>query len=194
MWQLSKRDDCPQIDYSRPLSSGLFLCYLRPMRQEISNLPQSQMYLTVANWGIDSMVSERPLGTAFRFHVVGILASLRAVQHALMNHDSTLSDKHRELVSAWKKNTPMDGFEINFITTSRNDSLKGGFFDAYAIKGESGTGSGGNYVITEERYDTFYDKDGETRDLIADMQSSAKWCKKQLASISAQLPKMYAPD
>ena len=57
---------------------------------------------------------------------MGILASLRAVQHALLNHDSTLSPEHKKAIEAWKKSTPFDGPEITFIKNSRDLILKGG--------------------------------------------------------------------
>jgi hypothetical protein len=34
----------------------------------------------------------------FRFYLIGILATLRAVQHVLKNHDSTLSDEHKRVI------------------------------------------------------------------------------------------------
>jgi hypothetical protein len=52
------------------------------------------MYLKSAQWGFDELLTKKLSGYAFRFYSIGILASLRAVQHALMNHDSTLSDEH----------------------------------------------------------------------------------------------------
>jgi hypothetical protein len=164
------------------------------MNQEIPNLPQSRLYLEVAKWGIESLLAKKPLGKEFRFHVVGIIASLRAVQHALLNHDSTISEQHRALISAWKKNTPMDGFEINFIRTSRNDILKAGSFESYATKSESGTGEGSNYTVSHEDYEVAYYKNKERRDLIADMQRAVAWCEKELNIISAQLPRLNAPD
>jgi hypothetical protein len=60
----------------------------------------------------------------FLFFTVGILAALRAVQHALLNHDSTLSTE--------QKSTPFNGPEITFIKNSRDLILKAGAFPAYA--------------------------------------------------------------
>jgi len=152
------------------------------------------MYLDIAKWGIETLTAGKLMGKPFRFQIVGILASLRAVQHALLNHDSKLSEKHTELIEAWKKNTPMDGPEITFIKTSRDAILKAGDFDAYAISTESSIGEYSNREITREDYETAYYKGGERRDLLADMQAAVKWCENQLQAISAQLPKMYAPE
>ena len=117
-----------------------------------------------------------------------ILASLRAVQHALLNHDSTLSDQHKAVIEEWKKQTPMDGTEITFIKRSRDLILKGGSFEAYATRPESGIGEGSNLQITAEGYDTAYYADGKRRDLLEDMRAAVKWCDKELTVIEAQLP------
>jgi hypothetical protein len=95
-------------------------------------LPQSSYYLRAAQYGIDALLKQRPMGEGFLFFTVGILASLRAVQHALLNHDSTLSPEHKRAIEAWKKSTSFDGPEITFIKNSRDLILKGGAFQAYA--------------------------------------------------------------
>lgn len=118
---------------------------------------------------------------------------MRAVHHALLNFDSTISKRHRSVIDAWKRDAPNDGFEIIFIRTARNNILKKGFFNAYATITESGNGEGSNYTVTREKYDTAYYKDDVRRDLIADMQMAAAWCEKQLDAISAQLPTLDAP-
>ncbi len=163
------------------------------MHRQIPNLPQSRLYLDVAKWGIERLLADKPHGKAFYFYAVGILASLRAVRHALLNFDSTISDQHRSVIDAWKRNTPEDGPEITFIRTTRNDILKKSFFDAYSTKTESSIGEYSNPTITREGYDTAYYKDGVRHDLIADMQMAAAWCEKQLDAISAQLPPLDAP-
>jgi hypothetical protein len=112
------------------------------MIQRNLKLPQSRYYLRAAQYGIDALVSQRPMNEGFLFIVVGILASLRAVQHALLNHDSKLSDQHKAVIQAWKKSTPMYGPEIKFINHSRDLILKGGAFDAYATRTEGGIGIG----------------------------------------------------
>jgi hypothetical protein len=89
-------------------------------------LPQSSYYLRAAIYGISALLKERPMGEGFLFYTVGILASLRAVQHALLNHDSTLSPEHKKAIGAWKNSTPFDAFETAFIKHSRDLILKGG--------------------------------------------------------------------
>jgi hypothetical protein len=71
-------------------------------------LPQSSYYLEAAKYGIDAVLKQRSMDEGFLFFTVGILASLRAVQHALLNHDSTLSPEHERTIEAWKKSTPFD--------------------------------------------------------------------------------------
>jgi hypothetical protein len=41
------------------------------------------MYLQSAQWGFDELLRMQLLNPAFLFYLIGILASLRAVQHAL---------------------------------------------------------------------------------------------------------------
>jgi hypothetical protein len=129
----------------------------------------------------------------FLFVTVGILACLRAVQHSLLNHDSTLSVQHRAVVAAWKKSTPMDGPEITFIKTSRDLIRKAGAFSAYAGLRRAGIGEGTNFKTTRETYDTGYYVGEERRDLIADMRSASEWCDNQLTAIEAQVPAINLP-
>ncbi len=42
-------------------------------------LPQARRYLRAARWGFDQMVEHRHIGSAFVFHIIGILTVLRAV-------------------------------------------------------------------------------------------------------------------
>jgi len=156
-------------------------------------LPQSRYYLGGAQYGIDALVAQRPMDEAFLFFVVGILASLRAVQHALLNHDSKLSDEHKAVIETWKKETPMDGPEIMFIKRSRDLILKEGAFEAYATRTESGIGEGSNFQITAEGYDTAYYVDGERRDLLEDMRAAVAWCDRELNAIEAQVPEINLP-
>jgi hypothetical protein len=59
------------------------------------------MYLQSAQWGFDELLTKQLNGYAYRFYLIGILASLRAVQHALKNHDSKLSEEHRRVIEDW---------------------------------------------------------------------------------------------
>ena len=152
-------------------------------------LPQSRLYLNAARWGMDEMVARKHLGQPFRFFVIGILASLRAVQHALYNHDRHISPAHRTVIDEWWNDpktvaTP----EFSFIKTSRDLILKGGSFESYATHSESGTGEGSNYTVTGEDYDLAYYVNGERHDLNEDIRKAIAWCDRELASIEANLP------
>lgn len=156
-------------------------------------LPQSSYYLRAAKYGIDALLKERPMDEGFLFYVVGILASLRAVQHALLNHDSTLSPEHERVIGAWKNSTPLDGPEIAFIKNSRDLILKGGAFQAYATYSYGGIGEGNNFQMTHEDYETAYYVNDERRSLIEDMRAAADWCEKELSALEAQVPEISLP-
>jgi hypothetical protein len=101
-----------------------------------------------------------------RFYLIGILASLRAVQHALVHHDSTVSDEHKQVVEKWLAATPLSTPELRFIQTSRNLILKRGSFRGYATLSESSTGEEPNLELTGTSYElAYYDEAGERHDL-----------------------------
>jgi hypothetical protein len=156
-------------------------------------LPQSRYYLRAANYGINALLDRKPMNEGFLFFGVGILASLRAVQHALLNHDSTLSDQHKEVIEAWKKSTPMNGPEITFIKTSRDLILKEGTSNAFVGLRQGGTFEGERFKVTREIYDAGYYVDGERRDLIAEMRAAADWCDRELTAIEAKVPAINLP-
>ena len=105
---------------------------------EPRKLPQARMYLKSAQWGFDELLAKKLSDYAFRFYLIGILASLRAVQHSLKSHDSTLSDEHKRVIDKWWQDTSTpEPPELHFIRTSRNLILKRGAFPAYAIVSES---------------------------------------------------------
>ena len=54
--------------------------------QELPKL-QARAYLNAAQCAFDNLTRQTLMGYDFRFHVIGILAPLRAVQHVLANHD-----------------------------------------------------------------------------------------------------------
>ena len=155
---------------------------------EIPKLPQARLYLKSAQWGIDELVKEKFEGYPFRFYMIGILASLRAVQHALRNHDRNISPAHRKVIDEWWNATPIDGPELSFIKLARDLILKEGSFESYATFSQSGTGEGSNYAVTSEDYDLAYWIDGERHDLLPELRSAAAWCDRELASIEAKLP------
>jgi hypothetical protein len=122
------------------------------------------------------MVAQKPMDEGFLFFSVAILASLGAVQHALLNHDNMLSPLHKEVIEEWKRSTPMKGPEITFIKTSRDHILKAGRFNAYAGLRQGGTFEGDHFKMTRETYETWYyvGEEHRRRDLIADMRAAVE--------------------
>lgn len=161
--------------------------------REIPKLPQARLYYKAARWGFDKMVEKRHSGYAYRFHMIGILASLRTVQFALFNHDRKISPLHANAIDAWKTATPMTTPELAFIKDARDQILKGGAFESYATSSESGTGEGTNYTITATDYEVDYMVNGERRDLLADLRKALEWSDNALREIEHQLPQEYEP-
>jgi len=147
------------------------------------------MYLNAAIWGMERLVSGRLHNAAFHFHLIGIHASLRAVQSVLVKHDCKLSQAHRMVIGAWGERTkdwraiP----ELTFIKISRDLILKEGAFDPYATSTESGIGEFDNGV-TRPVYDLAYYVDGVRRDLLADLRRAVDWCDRELTGLEDQLP------
>ena len=160
---------------------------------EVPKLPQARMYLQAAQWGFDELLTKQLSEHAFRFHLIGILASLRAVQHALMNHDSTLSDEHKRVVNDWLQATPLSTPELDFIRKSRDLILKRGSFESYAIVTESSTGEGPNIEITGTSYELAYYEAGKRRDLAKEIRRAVDWCDRELTAIEAKLPPKETP-
>jgi lantibiotic modifying enzyme len=152
-------------------------------------LPQARMYYKIAAYGVETMVSERLEDYAFRLHLVGILASLRAVQHALRNHDAKLSASHNRVIAEWWETTSTDTPELKFITSSRNLILKEGSLPAFATSTESSVGEDEARKITGYDYDlAYYDASGQRHDLLAALRKALVWCDRELAAIEAKLP------
>jgi len=160
----------------------------------ILKLPQARLYFRAAQWGVDETVKQHAHGTAYRFFMIGVLSSLRAIQHALLFHDRTLSPDHRGAIDEWKQTTPKDTPELAFIMDVRNQILKGGAFESYATSSESGIGEGDNYTVTERQYEVDYFVNGQRRDLLADLRKALDWCDTELTSIEAKLPQLYETD
>jgi hypothetical protein len=156
-------------------------------------LPQSRYYLQAAIYGIEALVAQRPMDEGFLFFTVGVLASLRAVQHSLLNHDGKLSDQHAIAIREWKKATPMDGPEITFIKHSRDLILKEGAFQAVAARSIGGTGEAEQFRATRDRYEVAHYVGGKRRDLINDMRAAAAWCDRELTVIEAKVPTINLP-
>jgi uncharacterized membrane protein (DUF106 family) len=74
---------------------------------ELRKLPQARMYFEAAQWGFEELLAKKLQRKPFRFYLIGILASLRAVQHALMNYESKLSDDHKRVIDEWWRVTSL---------------------------------------------------------------------------------------
>jgi hypothetical protein len=165
------------------------------MKNEEPKLPQARMYLRSAQWGFDELLRNRLLDSPFSFYLIGILASLRAVQHALKNHDSKLSEEHKRAIEDWWQSTPPDTPELHFIRTSRNLILKGGSFPGYAIATESSTGEEPYIEITGTGYElAYYDEARKRHDLEKEIRRAIYWCDRELTAIEAKLPRAPAAD
>ena len=131
------------------------------------------MYLRAAQWGFDELLAKQLTDTAFGFYLIGILASLRAVQHALKAADSTLSNDHkrvRGMVAGDVAEHPRTAFHSNLIT-------------------ESSTGEEPNIQITGTSYElAYYDKAGKRQDLEEAIRSAIRWCDRELTAIEEKLP------
>jgi hypothetical protein len=142
------------------------------------------MYLKSAEWGFDQLLTRKPMGYGFRFHMIGILAALRAVQHALDSHDRTLSPEHGRIIGEWWSATKDDTSiaALRFIRRSRDLILKRGSFESYATSSES-TGE----------YDLAY-YDGRSRDFRLALREALDWCDQELKKLEARLPSIRLPE
>ena len=164
---------------------------------ELQRLPQARRYFRSARWGFEDLLAKKIVDTPFIFYLIGILASLRAVQHALMNHDSTLSDEHKRLIGEWweKNAKPDKRSELDFIRTSRNRILKGANLAARAIYSEFSIGEESNREITGTNYELkYYDDDDKPHDLEEAIRRAIAWCDQELTALEAKLPPRYDPD
>jgi hypothetical protein len=163
--------------------------------RELPKLPQARRYLRSAKWGFEELLAKQLSDTAFVFYLVGILASLRAVQHALKNADSTLSDEHKRVIDEWWWCIPLTTPELHFIRTSRNLILKAGAFPSFAINSKSAIGEGSNLTITGTSYElAYYDEADERQDLEEAIRGAINWCDRELNAIEEKLPPVYDPD
>jgi hypothetical protein len=152
-------------------------------------LPQARFYLKSARWGLDHLIGGRLIGDAFRFHIIGILASLRAVQHALRNHDAKISQEHQRVIDEWWNDQRVKkSADLAFIKTARDLILKGGLFEAYTTMTKSSIGEGTNYTVTSKDYDLGYWINEERYPLGPAIQDAIAWCEQELTSIEAKLP------
>jgi hypothetical protein len=163
---------------------------------ELPRLPQARKYLRSAQWGFDDLLAKKIVYTPFIFYLIGILASLRAVQHALMNYDRTLSKEHERLIDEWKRNTTAEKSpELTFIQTSRNKILKGADLAARAMYSESSTGDEINREITSTSYELFYyDDAGQRQDLEEAIRRAIDWCDRELTALETKLLPRFDPE
>jgi hypothetical protein len=148
-------------------------------------LPQARLYLKSAQWGFDQLLSHKHMGYGFRFHVIGILAALRAVQHALDGHDRNLSADHRRVIADWWNATLNDNDipDLRFIRRSRDLLLKRGSFPSFATLTEDT----GDYDLA------YYDDEHVRHDLAVSIRSALLWCDDELSRLEAQLPSIPLP-
>jgi len=160
---------------------------------ELSKLPQARMYLKAAQWGFDELLAKRHLGDPFVFHLVGIFASLRAVQHALKSHDRTLSEEHKRVIDKWWNATPLTVPELHFIVTSRNLLLKAGDFRGYTILSESSAGEEPHVVIISTNYElVYYGENKDRQDLEEAIRKAIRWCDRELTALEEKLPPVWS--
>jgi hypothetical protein len=164
--------------------------------REVPKLPQARMYLKAARWGFDSLLDQKLSGTGFRFFMIGILSTLRAVQHSLYNHDRHISPEHDDVISKWWIATGDLAChpERRFIKEARDQILKKGSFDSFAIYHESSTGPANDPIITSVNYELEYYNGDQRRDLAADIRSAIDWCERELGNIESDLPSRYEQD
>ena len=160
---------------------------------ELRKLPQARMYFEAAQWGFDELLAKKLQGKPFRFYLIGILASLRAVQHALENYESKLSDDHKRVIDEWWQDTKLlKPPQLDFIQKARNRILKRGAFEGYAIVSESSTGEGSNREITGTGYElAYYDEANKRHDLEKEIRDAIKWCDRELTAIEEKLPPRF---
>jgi hypothetical protein len=168
---------------------------------EVAKLPQARRYLRAARWGFENLKEKMLVGSGAIFHVMGVIAILRAVPHALLNHDRKLSPDNDAVIKAWEADTEnwRDIPALSFIIRSRNLILKDADFDSYAVHTESSTGEDDNRLVTGQRYELVhyvYRDDGRRvrRDLAKDIQSVIDWLDAELTKLEALLPARYEPD
>ena len=159
-------------------------------RKTAEKLPYARKYLRAARWGLDVLLDRKPIGPGYLFHVAGLLATLRACQHVLMDRDWKLSPRHGEVIGAWKQRTKQfkQISELFFIREARNKILKDGSFASYATRTEYSWDTG----VAD--YEMAHYLDGERRDLETDVRAAFDWFERQLAEIEAQLPPRYEDD
>ena len=124
-------------------------------RKIAEKLPYARRYLKAARWGLDALLSQKPIGPGYLFHAIGLLSTLRACQHVLFNRDRKLSPRHEEVIGAWMLSTKnLKQFpELDFITKARNTILKDASFPSYATRSEGSWEGAATYYETAHYLD-----------------------------------------
>jgi hypothetical protein len=169
--------------------------------QEVAKLPQARRYLRAGRWGFNNLKKEMLSGSGAIFHVMGVIVILRAVPHALLNHERKLSPENDTVISAWREETKdwRNIPALSFLDKSRNLILKDADFDSHAVHTESSTGEDDNRIITGETYELVHyvdrpDGRRQRRDLDRDIQAAIDWLDGELTKLEALLPARYEPD
>src|SRR5262245_63653079 len=68
-------------------------------------LPYARRYLRTARCGLNALLEQKPMGGAYFFYVNGLFSTMRACQNVLLIRDSKLSERHKEVIGAWKQKT-----------------------------------------------------------------------------------------
>jgi hypothetical protein len=151
-------------------------------------LPQARRYFRAAQSGFDEMVEQRHVGTAFIFHIIGVLTILRSVPFALNSVDRRLSDVHRAIIDEWWHRTSTAP-EIKLIKRLRDVALKDAALRSIAVASSTRIGEGPTSIELSRDYDVDHiDETDQRRDLLADLRVLFDWFDAQLGDIEARLP------
>jgi hypothetical protein len=154
-------------------------------RKTGEKLPYTRKYLRAARSGLDALLDQKPIGPDYLFHMIGLLATLRACQHVLLNRDRKLSPRHEEVIGLWLTKDLKQVPELRFITEARNTLLKDGSFPGYATRSQA------SWETDVVDYEMAHYLGGERRDFETDVRAAFDWFERQLAEIEAELPPRY---
>jgi hypothetical protein len=105
-------------------------------RETAEKLPQARRYLRAARAGLDALLQQKPVGSGYFFYLNGLFATMRACQHVLFNRDSTLSQRHKEVIDNWRQTNSFEQIpELGFIKKARDMVLKDASFICNSLRG-----------------------------------------------------------
>jgi hypothetical protein len=158
-------------------------------RKTVEKLPYTRKYLRAARFGLDALFDQKPIGPDHLFYVIGLLATLRACQHVLINRDRKLSPRHEEVIGLWRTKDHLKQVpELRFIAEARNTLLKDGSFPSHATRSEA------SWETDVVDYEMAHYLGGERRDFETDVRAAFDWFERQLAEIEAKLPPRYGDN